>query len=291
MLVLRLLFFLLIPMILEAQSNFTSIEKHIEEKEYRTAEQKLVDLIKAKNDPDLKAKLGEVYAYQLKWDEAVEIYRELTLSYPENAEFFFRYGGVLAKKAQDSNTFLALTMLGRIKNSFKIALDLNPRHIRTHWALIDLYVSLPGIVGGSMSKAYDYARELKELKPLDGHLALGYVYEYDDEPEKARDQYLKALSILNGLDHLERNQLNYQIGKISSDYGLELDKGIEHLTTYIENYTVLDGVPLEWAYLRLAKIYRKKSDKDKALASINKSLDLNPELRQALTERSIIERL
>ena len=291
MFVLRLLFFLLFPLSLVAQSNLTIIEKYIEDKDYRMAEQKLLKLIEADSDPDLKAKLGEVYAYQLKWDEAVEIYRELSVNYPENAEFFFRYGGVLAKKAQASNTFLALTMLGRIKNSFKMALDLNPTHIRTHWALIDLYVSLPGIVGGSMSKAYEYAQELKELEPLDGHLALGYVYEYDDEPEKARAQYLEAMSILNDFDNLERNQLNYQIGKISSDYGMQLDKGIEHLNAYIENYTVLDGVPLEWAYLRLAKIYRKKSNKDKALSWINKSLNLNPDLTPALTERSIIERL
>ncbi len=274
-----------------AQSDLSGIEEHIGKKQYQAAEKNLISLIEEDRDPELKAKLGEVYGYQLKWDEAIEIYRELTLMYPKNAEYFFRYGGVLAKKAQQSNTFLALTLLSRIKNSFKMALKLDPGHISAHWAMIDLYVSLPGIVGGSTSKAFDYALELRKLEPLDGYLALGYVYEYDDEAEKAKAHYLKALAILNELEKLERNQLNYQIGKICSDYGLHLDKGIEHLNAYIENYTVLDGVPLEWAYLRLAKIYRKKLNKDRALAWINKSLSLNPGLPPALAERSAIERL
>ena len=148
-----------------------------------------------------------------------------------------------------------------LKVALKQALKLDPDSIEIHWALIDLYISLPGIVGGSLSKARSYALELKALSLLDGYLALGYVYEYDNEPEKAKMNYIKALNLLHDLGQVTRNQLNYQIGKICSDYGIEADKGIAHLNVYISNYTVMDGVPLEWAYYRLAKIYRNKSDR------------------------------
>ena len=288
---LRMLLLIWLPIGIVAQPELQYAEKLIAERNYQAAEQFLVKLAENKEHPALKNKLGEVYGYQLKWDQAIDIYRELTLLHPQNAEYFFRYGGVLAKKAQNSNAFVALTMLGRIRSSFRMVLKLEPNHIPAHWAVIDLYVSLPGIVGGSMSRAYEYAHALKQLAPLDGYLALGYVYEYDDQPEKAKKHYLKAMSMLNNLESLDRNQLNYQIGKICSDYGIQLNKGIDHLNSYIEYYTVLDGVPLEWAYLRLAKIYRKKSNKQLALVWINKSLDIDPDLEAAIREKSAIERL
>ena len=291
MLLIRFIFFLMIPMGVLAQNGLQQVDSLIERRNYKAAESLLIRLNDEQPGPIVQDKLGEVYGYQMNWDKAIDIYSELTSTHPENADYFFRYGGVLAKKAQESNVLTALSLLSRIKYSFRTSLKLNPDHIRAHWAMVDLYVSLPFIAGGSMSKAYQYANRLKELEPLDGYLALGYVHEYDDEPEKAKKYYFKALSILNDLEILERNQLNYQIGKISSEYGVHLDKGIMHLKTYIDNYTVMDGVPLEWAYLRLAKIYRKKSEKQLAQASIEESLRINPDLSPAIEEKSTIERL
>ena len=289
--ILRFLLILFMPLGILAQNGLEQADMLIEQGRYREAEALLIRLKEEEPDPQVKDKLGEVYGYQMDWDKAIDIYRELTATYPGNPDYFFKYGGVLAKKAQSSNVFTALSLLSRIKHNFRTALKLNPDHIRAHWAMVDLYVSLPFIAGGNMTKAYQYANRLKELEPLDGYLALGYVYEYDDEPEKAKQYYMKALSILNDLETLERNQLNYQIGKISSEYGVYLDKGITHLNTYIDNYTVMDGVPLEWAYLRLAMIYRKKSEKELALAFIQESLRINPELSPAIAEKSTIEKL
>ena len=287
----KLVICLLLPLSLAAQLNIETVNSHIESGEYSKAESLLLQALQEKSLPELKDKLGEVYGYQLKWDCAIDIYEELSETYPENASYLFRYGGVMAKKAQNSNAFIGLMYVGKIKNSFKQALNLDPDSIEIHWALIDLYISLPGIVGGSSSKALDLALELKRLSLLDGHLALGYVHEYEDEPGKAKLNYIKALNMLSDLTEVSRNQLNYQIGKICSDYGIEEDKGIAHLKEYISNYTVMDGVPLEWAYYRLAKIYRNKSDKPNALSYINRSLEINPDLKQALAERTVINNL
>ncbi len=287
----KLVIYLFFPLALAAQPSIETVNSHIQSGDYGKAESLLLQALRENSLPELKDKLGEVYAYQVKWDSAIDIYEELSETYPENASYLFRYGGVLAKKAQNSNVFTALMYVGKIKNSFKQALNLDPDSIEIHWALIDLYISLPSIVGGSSSKALAYALELKKLSLLDGHLALGYVYEYEDEPGKAKINYINALNMLSDLTEVSRNQLNYQIGKICSDYGIEEDKGIVHLKEYISNYTVMDGVPLEWAYYRLAKIYRNKSDKPNALAYINRSLEINPDLKQAMAERTVIDNL
>ena len=287
----NLCLWLLLPIALMGQIDTDGVAEMLRAGDYDAAEEVLLNRIENDKAPDLRSKLGEVYGYQGQWDKAIAVYRELTLSYPDDGDYFFRYGGVMAKKAQNSNIFIGLSLLGKIKSSFRRTIRLDPGHLGAHWALIDLYVSLPLIVGGSMSQAYHYAADLKKISKLDGYLAMGYVYEYDDKAGEAKSNYLKALELLNEEQIIKRNQLHYQIGKICSEYNLELERGIYHLGEYIDHYTVLDGVPLEWAYYRLAKIYRKKSEKENAIKWINRSLELNPDLEQAITEKKAIELL
>ncbi|MGB5819248.1 MAG: tetratricopeptide repeat protein [Saonia sp.] len=276
----------------EAQDDaILKAERYIAQRDYSAAEALLVERLKVSSSPELKDKLGEAYSFQEKWDQAITIYETLADTYPKNAEYQFKYGGVLARKAQNSNKLRALMLVGKIKKGFMKAAELNPMHIEARWGLVDLYVSLPGIVGGSMSKAYTYAKELKSISAIEGHLALGYVYEYDDMPKKAEENYMKALQYVDGLETVARNQLNYQIGKICGDYERYLDKGIAHMQTYIKNYTVKDGVPLDWAYYRMAKLYRHKGDKREALTWIGKALQDRPDFKPALKEQKIIEAL
>ena len=282
--------FLVVPKTLSSQNTFDRVAQYIQGKNYREAEALLEKKLEATDDPNLKDKLGEVYSYLGKWDDAISLYKNLTEVAPQNASYFFRYGGVLAKKAQNSSKFVAFTLLRKIKDSFKKAILLDPKHIEAHWALVDLYVSLPGIVGGSTSKAYTYAHSLRSLSAIDGYLALGYVLEYDDKPEQAKEKYLKALELIDQMDAIDRNQLHYQIGKISGDYGLRLDEGIHHMSQYIKNYRLTDGVPLKWAYYRMAKLHRQKGNKAVAQNWISKSLKIDSEFQAAKKEqKSIIQ--
>ncbi|MEO0526851.1 MAG: tetratricopeptide repeat protein [Bacteroidota bacterium] len=266
-------------------------ERYIAARKYSSAEKILQESLKVYSSPELKDKLGEAYSFQEKWDQAIDVYEELTDIHPKNAEYQFKYGGVLARKAQNSNKLKALMLIGKIKNGFMKAAELDPKHIEARWGLVDLYVSLPGIVGGSTSKAFKYAKELKSISAIEGYLALGYVYEYDDEPQQAEENYMKALNYVDGLEEVTRNQLNYQIGKICGDYGRYLDRGIKHMDTYINNYTVKDGVPIDWAYYRMARLYRHKENKREANVWIKKALAKRPDFKQALEEQTRIKAL
>ncbi|WP_411031111.1 tetratricopeptide repeat protein [Spongiimicrobium sp. 3-5] len=284
--------FCLIPFFGLAQEDVIAlVDTYISDKKYHKAERLLLSHGYPGTSDILRDKLGEVYSCQEKWEEAIDIYRELAKQYPENAEYHFRYGGVLAKKAQSSSKFTAFTLLGRLKEGFLSAAALDAEHVGARWALVDLYVSLPGIVGGSISKAQKYAEELKAISPLDGYLALGYVFEYDERPQKAKQYYLKALGYIDNLEKVERNQLNYQIGKVCGDYNLKLDDGIAHMKQYIADFTVKDGVPLDWAYYRLAKLYRNKGDKKLAVLWITKALEKRPNFAPALKEQEKINAL
>ncbi|MGH1383295.1 tetratricopeptide repeat protein [Kordia sp.] len=291
---------LCIPMLLMSQTTAERAAQLLESKQYSQAETILKDAVaKSPNDRQLLELLGDSYGYQKKWDEAIENYETLVEMDDYNANYHYKYGGAKGMKALEVNKFRALGIIGDVKRAFKRAAELDPTHIDVRWAMVELYMQLPGIVGGSYKKSMKYANELENLSKVDGYLAKGYIYEYDDEPKKAEEYYKKAIKVggsmtcydkltnlyekndqpLKAIANIEkshkkhqRNAMHYQIGKVAADYNLQLEKGEKCLYLYITNYTSKDGVPVSWAYYRLSQIFKHRGDKQKALEWINKAL-------------------
>ena len=97
--------------------------------------------------------IGDIAGFQKQWNEALENYRKLKISFPKTANYWYKYGGALGMKAKESNKFKALGMIDEIEDSFLMAAKLDSKHIETRWALVMLYLELPGIIGGSEVKA------------------------------------------------------------------------------------------------------------------------------------------
>ncbi len=302
--------------IFSQSTDFEKGELHYKNAEWQLAKPYFLKVL-ALNETNIKAQeyLGDIAAYVKNWNKALEYYKPLVEANKSNANYHFKYGGVLAYKAQSSNKLKALTLVGDIKKHLHKAADLDKGHIEARWALVEIYISLPGIVGGSETKAKFYANELLNLSPVDGHLALGYVAEYNNKPKAAEFYYKKAIEI-GGSEHtykklsrlyeknsqpekaisnyevasakFQRNHLNYLIGKVSAQYNISIDKGLVYLQTYVQNYSEKDGVPISWAYYRMAQIYRYKSDKRKAYNYIQKALREKPDLKEAQEEKRLI---
>ena len=269
------------------------------------------------NPNDLKTieYLGDIAGHLKKWDKAIGYYKSLVEFEPENANYHYKYGGVMGMQALEVNKFKALGMIGDIKKAFKTAAELDPNHIDVRWALVEFYIQLPGIIGGSVKTAIAYADELENISKVDGYLAKGYIYEYDNEPELAEKFYKMALNVggsmtcfsklsnfyethnqpdkavktlENAYENHHRNALHYQIGKVCANYNIQLDKGEKCLTVFIENHSVKDGIPIEWAYYRLAQIHKNKQSKSEALLWIDKALAVSSNFKQAKKEKEEI---
>jgi tetratricopeptide (TPR) repeat protein len=156
--------------------------------------------------------LGDIAGHNKSWDKAIVYYKKLKQLKPSEANYFYKYGGALGMKAKDSNKFKALGMIGEVKESFEKAIELNPKHIEARWALVMIYIQLPGIVGGSESKAIKYSNELLRLSPVDGYLSRGQIEEYFKRYTAAEQQYKKAIAAgstkIGGqmLDNLYKNK-------------------------------------------------------------------------------------
>ncbi|WP_422105773.1 tetratricopeptide repeat protein [Winogradskyella sp.] len=302
-----------------SQSSKESAKTYLDQRQFKKAQQEMLTFLKSNpNDKEAIELLGDAYGHQEEWDEAIAQYKKLTEDEPNNANYHYKYGGALGMKALSVSKLKALGLIGDVKRSFLKAAELDPNHIDTRWALVELYISLPGIIGGSTSKALKYANELQALSEVDGYLAKGYVYEYDNEPELAEKYYKLAIKVggsvtcyekltnfyeeqdepdkaINTIETAhqkhQRNAMHYQIGKVCADYNIQLEKGEKCLKTYLANHSAKDGVPKAWAYYRLAQIYKHKKDKAEALKWIDKAIVGLPKIKVFQKEKTSISRL
>jgi len=312
----KLLILFLFPTLIFSQTELVKAKTLIDSKAFLKAEQLVLKYI-ADHPNSLEATelLGDVYGHQKKWDKAISSYKALVDKKPNTANYHYKYGGALGMKALSISKIKALGIIGDVKDAFLKAAELDPNHIDTRWALVELYMQLPGIIGGSKSKSLQYAEELEKLSKVDGYLAKGYIYEYDDEPKLAETYYKKAIKEGGSLtcyeklttlyenndepqkaiDNIEishkkhqRNALHYQLGKVAAEYNVDTEKGEKCLHIYIENYSAKDGVPIAWANYRLAQIYTHKQNKVEALKYINLAITELPKIEVFKTQKQKI---
>lgn len=215
-----LTFLLLFPLLIWSQSDYGKAEKLFEAGKYDQARPIFESFLK-ENPSHLKTLeyLGDIAGHAKSWDKAIVYYRKLKQLKPSEANYYYKYGGVLGMKAKESNKFAALGMIGEVKSSFEKAIELNPKHIEARWALVMIYIQLPGIVGGSETKAIKYSNELLKLSPVDGYLSRGQIDEHFKRYAAAEQQYKKAIaagSTKTGgqmLDNLYKNKMNKSVKK------------------------------------------------------------------------------
>ncbi|CAM2932581.1 tetratricopeptide repeat protein [Flavobacterium frigoris] len=190
------LLFLFFPMMIWSQSNFDKAEKLFKEEKYEQA-QPIFEVLLKTDPTNLKIieYLGDIAGSRKSWEEAIRYYEKLKDLKPTEANYFYKYGGATGMRALEVNKFRALGMIDEIRESFEKAIKLDPGHIDSRWALVELYMKLPRIVGGSEGKAIRYSNELLKLSPIDGYMSRGRIEEYYKRYHSAELQYKKAIAI------------------------------------------------------------------------------------------------
>lgn len=230
--------------------------------------------------------LGDAYGRISEWDRASKCYEKLIRVKPDEANYHYKYGGVLGKMAKESSKFKALGLINQTKKSFTTAAKLDPYHWAVRWAQVQLYVQLPGFLGGSYDKAIAYAEELQSISRLDGYFAKVYIYEQMDEHSLAREYMKKGIklrqdfSCLNSKHHSEHckinsNDLRYYLALAYLSEKIELNTAAFLFEKYISDFSSADTVPLELAYFQLANLCLIQDNTQGALTHLNHALELN----------------
>jgi len=272
-----------------AQTSLKSAEKLLNNGEIENARGVF---LQHEETPKAIEYLGDIASFNKNWDEAIEYYEMLVEMDSQNAMYNFKLGGAMGVKAYYGSKFQAAFLLGDIKEYLKKAADLDPEHKEARRALVELYMQIPGVIGGSKIIAESYASDLDRINEVDALLADAYIYKTEEYRDLAKNKYNEAIRAASEKPELvTRNYLKYELGEAAVNNEIQLEKGKKFLKEYIDDYGYKDLKSPAWAYLRLAQIERLQNNQHAALEYIKESLKIDPDFDKALIEKQKIQRL
>ena len=208
----KIVFLLLISQFVFSQTNFEKAEKLYDQGKFTVA-RPLFETVLKENPNQIKAieYLGDISVQLKEWDKAIAFYQKLKTLRPNEANYYYKYGGVLGLKSKEGGKWVAIRLIGDMKESFEKALLLNPKHIEARWAMIEYYLQVPALFGGSEKKAQRYADELIKLSPVDGYLSKAHIDEYFERYKSAEKYYIKAIELGGSKNTYERLASLYKV--------------------------------------------------------------------------------
>lgn len=249
---------------------------------------------------------------------AVEWLEKSVALEPDNAEYHLWLGRAYGYQAMRASVLKQPGLARKVRREFETASRVDPDNLEARFALIEYYVRAPAILGGSLEKARDEAEEVRGRNALEGHRAFGRIAELRKEPDRALEEYRQALvefpesaepsywlgafyarrkDYANAFEAyeklLERDpgqmEARYQIGRLASVSGQNLELGEECLRRYLEHEPGPEEPSLASAHYHLGVLYEKKGSRELARREYSAALEIQPSLadaRQALKKIS-----
>jgi tetratricopeptide (TPR) repeat protein len=229
---------------------------------------------------------------------------------PNNSDYHLWYGRALGVIALNGSKLKMLSRAGKIKHEFETAVQLDPSNVDARIALMEYYLNAPGIAGGSKTKAMQQAEAARRLDAYRGGLAVARVYSgssnwtaaeqevralgnsYPDSADVGIDllllfqttkQYDRAFATVDSLQRVTPNEPSwlYQIGRIASVSGQQLERGEQALQSYLKVPEARHRTAHAVAHYRLGLIYEKRGQKELAKQEFQAALADQPRHSEA----------
>jgi tetratricopeptide (TPR) repeat protein len=170
----------------------------------------------------------------------------------------------------------SLSGANRGRDAMIRAIELNPENLQAREGLMQFYSQAPWPIGSS-SKAYAQAEEIRKRDPIRGLTALITL-------KSGEKKYADATELCEIA--LKQNPDNYlalyQIGRLASTTGENLDRGLITLRRCLELVPPPNQPGHSGAHFRIGVILEKKGDKPAARAAYESALKLDPKMKLAL---------
>jgi tetratricopeptide (TPR) repeat protein len=291
-----------------AQVKIDQAKRLFEEKKYAEAEKLLLPI--EDDDRDYAAAqyyLGRIAFSRREYDDAADFFEEATEANDKVADYFSWLGNTYGTIAGDANPIRQGLLAPKMKSAWEKAIALDSKNLDARTSLIQYYLQAPGIMGGSVEKAREVAKQILSLKPAEGHLQIGNIYMHEKktiEAEKefilmaksdpayvsalanfytSQKQYDKAFQLFE--EAIQKNASDfiaiYQYGRTSALSGQRLEKGEAYLNKYLTHTPEKNEPSHAGANMRLAQIYEKKGNKKEAKRLYEASLKGDNTLKEA----------
>lgn len=292
-----------------SSANAHEYDGLIRAKKYAEAEKAVAaKLATEPNNPDAlaaKTDLILVEGKDSRLDEAAKIAEQCIAANPKNSECHESLGNTLGTKAQKGGVMSAISYVGKIRDSFKKAVELDPNNFSARSSLMQFYLQAPGFVGGGTGKAKDLVIDTIKFSPAAGALLQASLDLHDDNFDRASSGALAVNT--SGSESLARQQRNIltNIGHalINEKKYTESEKIFRELTqrfpeavhgyfglgkVLLEQGKAKEAIPqLEKSFVidasagilyRMGKAWQALGDKAKAIAAFEKALSFKPDL-------------
>jgi tetratricopeptide (TPR) repeat protein len=243
-------------------------------------------------------------------EDAARWLERATHAAPRNSSYYYWLGNAYARQAVRASRLKQARLAGRIRGAYERAVALDPDNLDARSGLLQYYLIAPGVMGGSVGKARDQAREIAARSPLRGRLAAGAIAERQKDEAAAEREYAAAVAaapdsalgytVLGDLYRRTRQYDRafatfermaralpdeaaplYLTGRTSAVSGERLEEGAQALRRYIAAPRRPADPPLASAHFRLATIYEKQGRRDLARQAYEAALRLDPEQKEA----------
>jgi Tfp pilus assembly protein PilF len=241
--------------------------------EAKSVFEKILD--KDDNNAEAHYRLGLVYLHrsnsQRNVDEAVDQLEKAVDLKPDSADYHFLYGVAIAEKTQKAGFIKQAFLAPKIKNAFKRAVELNPRHIQARLGLAQYYLSAPSIAGGDETEGWKQVDEAIKLDEVQGRSVKASFLERAKKNDDAEKEY-KILAASKPQD-----------GRTWRGYGYFCvrTKRYDEAITYFKKYVELRPDTAD-SFQCLGDGFLRKGDADQAISMFRKSLEIDKDFLSSL---------
>jgi len=254
--------------------------------------------------------LGRIAIRLQDLDGGVEWLQRAVAAQPSNSEWHHWLGTAFGLKALRANVLKQALLAKKVQREFEEAVRLDPANLDARYDLEEFYLLAPGIMGGSMEKAEDQAREIRSRDAMNGFRAWGRIYSQKKETARAEAEFRRAIEefpkeadpyywlashfqrqnqtgrAMDVLESLVKTNPDaagayYGIARLALASGERLDRAEECLKIYLTRQPGKDDPAPAWAHFRLGGIYEKKGNRAGARTEYQTALDLEPGLADA----------
>jgi tetratricopeptide (TPR) repeat protein len=201
-------------------------------------------------------------------DEGVKLAEQCIASHPKNSECHEALGNVLGIKAEKGGVMAGMGSLGKIRDSFKTALALDPRNFNAANSLMTFYLEVPGLMGGSTSKAKDVITEMHKVNPAAASLLQAKFDLKDENIDKAKSGVLAVNHGGNAVIAQLQNEIAVEIAQtlVKNKNLVDAQKMFREVIQRFPDSSV--------AYLGLGRSLQEQGKAKEALPQLEKSLSM-----------------
>ncbi|WMW82199.1 tetratricopeptide repeat protein [Undibacterium cyanobacteriorum] len=202
-------------------------------------------------------------------DEGVKIAEQCISSNPKNSECHEALGNVLGVKAEKGGVMSGISSLGKIRDAFKKAIELDPKNFNAANSLMTFYLEVPGLMGGSNSKAKDVIAEMQKVSPAVASLLQAKFDLKDEKIERAKNGALAVNAGGNPVIAQLQNEISTEIAQtlINEKKFLDAEKMFREL---VQRFP--ESAPV---YLGLGRSLQEQGKAREALPQLEKSLHID----------------